>query len=193
MRLKNSAAEIRNAYEMTLEGWAKALEYRDRETEGHSRRVVDLSVHLADSMGCRENEIVHIRRGALLHDIGKIAIPDAILLKPGPLDEREWGVMKQHPVFAREMLSPIKFLQPAMDIPYYHHERWDGQGYPENLHGQDIPLPARIFAVVDNWEALNSDRPYRKAWSGEQVRSYIGENAGIKFDPHVVRKFLQII
>jgi HD-GYP domain-containing protein (c-di-GMP phosphodiesterase class II) len=193
MHTGSSDLEIRNAYDMTLEGWARALEYRDHETEGHSRRVVALFTRLAERMGCSESSLVHMRRGALLHDIGKIAIPDAILLKPGPLDEQEWSVMQQHPVIAREMLNPIKFLQPAMDIPYFHHERWDGAGYPERLHGKQIPLPARIFAVVDNWEALNSDRPYRKAWQPEQVRSYIWENAGVKFDPTVVQKFLQMV
>lgn len=192
-RVRHSEAKVLQAYEQTLEAWARALEYRDRETEGHSRRVTELSTLLARVFGCSEAEVNRIRWGALLHDIGKLAIPDRVLLKPGPLTEEEMELMRQHPVYAREMLSTIPFLRRVMSIPCYHHERWDGRGYPEGLQGEDIPLAARIFTVVDQWEALRSDRPYRKAWPRDRVLAYMQENAGKIFDPHILEVFLERI
>jgi HD-GYP domain-containing protein (c-di-GMP phosphodiesterase class II) len=180
-------------YERTLLGWAKALELRDEETEGHTQRVTQLTVNLAEKLGYDDNEIIDIRRGALLHDIGKVGVPDAILNKPGPLNPQEWVVMKQHPSFARDMLEPIVFLNTALHIPYGHHERWDGSGYPRGLKGTRIPREARLFAVVDVWDALTSDRPYRKAWSGERAAAYLKENAGKLFDPQVTTVFVEMM
>lgn len=192
-RVKASEAELRSNYDLTLEAWAKVLEYRDRETEGHSRRLVELSTRLATAMGLSTEEIDHLRRGALLHDIGKLAIPDDILLKPGALNDAERRLLQQHPVYAKQMLSQIGFLQPSIDVAYSHHERWDGLGYPEGREGEEIPLSARLFAVVDQWDALTSDRPYRKAWTRETVVAYLRENAGKIYDPHIVDVFLTII
>lgn len=189
---RRQAEELAQAYDSTLAGWARALELRDEQTQDHTRRVTELAVTLARALGLSEEEIVHIRRGAILHDIGKMALPDSILLKPGPLTPEEEALMRQHPQFAYDMLSPIEFLRPALDIPYCHHERWDGQGYPRGLKGEEIPLAARIFAVVDNWDALTSDRPYRPAWSKEQARQYLREQAGKKFDPRIVEVFLRL-
>jgi PAS domain S-box-containing protein/putative nucleotidyltransferase with HDIG domain len=191
--LQRSNLEITLAYDNTLEGWAKALELRDQETEGHSRRVVELTMKLARKMGMSEGELVHVRRGALLHDIGKMGIPDKILQKPAPLDEEEWETMRQHPAFAHRWLSSTRYLQPALDIPYSHHEKWDGTGYPLGLQGEQIPLAARIFAVVDVWDALNSDRPYREAWPEEKILAYLQEQTGKHFDPRVVETFLSIV
>ncbi|MBC8496070.1 MAG: HD domain-containing protein, partial [Chloroflexi bacterium] len=191
--LQTSNQELRLAYDTTLEGWARALEMRDMETEGHSRRVTQLAVKLAASLGMDEKSLVHVQRGALLHDIGKMGIPDAILQKPGPLTDEEWEIMRQHPVYAYEWLSPIDYLRRALDIPYCHHEKWDGSGYPRDLLGEQIPLPARIFAVIDVWDALLSDRPYREAWKKEKVIAYIREQSGKHFDPRVVEAFLKII
>ncbi|MDP2662981.1 MAG: PAS domain S-box protein, partial [Dehalococcoidia bacterium] len=188
--LQRSNTDLTLAYDTTLEGWARALDLRDRETEGHSRRVADLAVRLGRVVGMSEAELVHLRRGALLHDIGKLGIPDSILLKPGPLAEKEWEEMRKHPVYAYEMLAPIAFLHQALDIPYCHHEKWDGTGYPRGIKEDQIPLPARIFAVVDVWEALSSDRPYRVAWPEDKVREYIAEGAGRHFDPKAVKTFL---
>jgi HD-GYP domain-containing protein (c-di-GMP phosphodiesterase class II) len=190
--LQRSRDDLTIAYDATLEGWARALDLRDRETEGHSQRVTAMTVCLAHAMGISEAEIVHVRRGALLHDIGKIGIPDAILLKPGPLTDEERAVMCQHPYYAYTMLAPIAYLRPALDIPYCHHEKWDGSGYPRGLKGEEIPLAARIFAVVDVWDALRSDRPYRNAWPEEKVVSYIEDQAGHHFDPQVVDVFLRL-
>ncbi len=192
-RVHESETELRANYDLTLAAWAKVLEYRDRETEGHSRRLVDLSTRLAEKLGLGEQEIANLRRGALLHDIGKLAISDDILLKPGELNDAERRMLQQHPVYAKQMLSPISFLQPAVEVAYSHHERWDGLGYPEGRKGEDIPLPARIFAVVDQWDALTSDRPYRKAWTREAVIAYIQQNAGKIYDPDIVNVFLSII
>jgi response regulator RpfG family c-di-GMP phosphodiesterase len=189
--LQRSHAEMVRAYEATLEGWAKALELRDGDTKGHSERVVDLTLSTARALGVPEEELVHFRRGALLHDIGKICVPDHILLKPGPLSQEEWVIMRRHPVYAREWLSPISYLEPALDIPYCHHERWDGSGYPQGLKGEDIPLAARIFAVVDVWEALTSDRPYRAAWPRERAIAHLREQTGKHFDPRVAEAFLE--
>jgi hypothetical protein len=189
-RIRSSESEVRRAYEDTLEAWARALEYRDRETEGHSRRVTELGVRLARALGLDEAGVTRIRWGSLLHDVGKLAIPDSILLKPGPLTESEMALMERHTEYAREILSRIPFLHPVISIPYHHHERWDGTGYPERLAGEEIPLPARIFTVVDQWEALTSDRPYREAWPQERVVSYLRSNAGRIFDPEIVEVFL---
>ncbi len=191
--LQRSNLELRLAYDATIEGWSRALDLRDNETIGHSRRVTELAVQVADIMGMGESEIVHIRRGALLHDIGKLGIPDKILQKPGPLTEEEWTLMRNHPIFAVEMLQSIDHLNPAMDIPFCHHEKWDGSGYPRGLAGEQIPLSARIFAVVDVWDALLSERPYRSAWTKAEAAAYLRENAGTHFDPQVVDVFLKVI
>ncbi len=191
--LQRSNADLAIAYEATIEGWSRALDLRDKETEGHTERVTDTTLKLARSMGLSETELVHIRRGALLHDIGKMAIPDSILLKPGPLDDREWEIMRRHPVRAFELLSPIAYLRPALDIPYCHHEHWDGTGYPRGLIGELIPLAARLFAVVDVWDALMSDRPYRERWPADKVLEHIRSKAGTHFDPAAVKAFLLIV
>ena len=191
--LQRSGLELAQAYDATLEGWSKALELRDHETQGHSRRVTELTMRLAKAMGFSDGELVDVRRGTLLHDIGKMGVPDSILLKPGPLTVEEWEVMRRHPVYAFQMISPIAFLRGAQDIPYCHHERWDGSGYPRGLQGEQIPLPARIFAVVDVFDALCSHRPYRPAWPMERVHKYIRERAGTHFDPQVVEVFLKMI
>ena len=156
-------AELTQAYDATIEGWSRALDYRDHETDGHSRRVTELTLRLARSLEITEEEIVQLRRGALLHDIGKMGVPDRVLLKPGPLSDDEWVLMRRHPTLAREMLWPVAFLRPALDIPYCHHEKWDGTGYPCGLRGEEIPLAARLFAIVDVWDALRSDRPLSKS------------------------------
>jgi len=191
--LQRTNVDLTLAYDGTIEGWAHALELKDVETEGHSRRVVELTMDLARRMEISGDKLGHIRRGALLHDIGKMGIPDTILQKPGKLTDEEWQIMRQHPVFAFEWLSPIQYLQPALEIPYAHHERWDGTGYPRGLVGEQIPLAARIFAIVDVWDALNSDRPYRKAWSKEKVLTHIKDGSGKHFDPRVVDAFLEMI
>jgi GAF domain-containing protein len=190
--LQRSNVDLTRAYDSTIEGWSRALDLRDKETEGHTQRVTELTLHLARAIGISEIELVHIRHGALLHDIGKMGIPDSILLKAGPLTDAEWQVMRKHPAYAYELLSPIAYLHSALDIPYCHHERWDGTGYPRGLKGEEIPLAARIFAVVDIWDALRSDRPYRAAWSEEQVREYIQSLAGMHLDPQVVEAFLKL-
>lgn len=190
--LQRSNIELVLAYDETLEGWSKALDMRDTGTEGHTQRVTDMTLRLAREMGVKEDELVHVRRGALLHDIGKMGIPDNILLKPGPLNDEEWEIMRKHPVYAYEMLLPISYLRSALDIPYCHHEKWDGTGYPRGLKEKYIPLAARIFAVVDVWDALNSERPYRPAWPEEKVKEYIREKAGKHFEPRIVDVFLKM-
>jgi putative two-component system response regulator len=192
-KLQQALSLLQDAYEATLEGWVRALDLREHELEGHSQRVAEMTVRLARELRIDPDELVHIHRGALLHDIGKIAIPDAILRKAGPLSESEWEIMRRHPEYARSMLEPIAYLRPALLIPYCHHERWDGKGYPRGLKGQEIPRAARIFTAVDVWDALISDRPYRIRWEGEQVRSYLRANAGVIFDPEVVTTFLEIL
>lgn len=184
--LQHSKNELSIAYDETIEGWSRALDLRDKETEGHTQRVTETTIKLARLFGLNEEEIIQVRRGALLHDIGKMGVPDGILLKPGPLTDDEWVIMRQHPQFAFDMLSPIYYLKSALDIPYCHHEKWDGSGYPRGLKGEEIPLEARIFAVVDVWDALTSDRPYRPAWPEKKVLEYIQSQAGIHFDPQVV-------
>ena len=181
------------AYDATIEGWSRALDLRDKETEGHCRRVTELTMRMAVALGLCGEDLIQIRRGALLHDIGKMGIPDDILHKPGPLSEQEWVIMKQHPTYAYEMLSPIAFLRPALDIPFCHHEKWNGAGYPRGLAGEDIPLAARLFAVVDVWDALRSDRPYRKAWPEAKVREHVESLSGTHFDPSLVPVFLAMI
>lgn len=190
--LEQSNMELIHAYDATIEGWSRALDMRDRETEGHTQRVAEITLKLAEAVGVEKGSVLHIRRGALLHDIGKMGIPDHILLKEGPLDANEWEIMRKHPVFAHDMLSPIKYLTPALDIPYCHHEKWNGTGYPRGLAGEQIPLAARIFAVADVWDALLSDRPYRKAWSKEETHEYILENSGTHFDPKIVDAFITL-
>ena len=191
--LEKSNLDLAEAYETTLEGWAKTLELRDRETEGHSQRVLDLTIRMSKKLGIGDEDLLDIQRGAVLHDIGKMGVPDHILFKEGSLSDDEWKIMRMHPVFAYDMLSTIPFLKKASDVPYCHHEKWDGTGYPRGLKGEEIPLGARIFALVDVWDALRSDRPYRKAWSDEDARDLIHKQAGMHFDPIVVKAFEEII
>jgi response regulator RpfG family c-di-GMP phosphodiesterase len=191
--LQRSNIELAMAYDATIEGWSRALDMRDRETEGHTERVTEMTLRLAEAMGIKKESMVHIRRGALLHDIGKMGISDSILLKRGPLDEEKWKIMHMHPVYAYDLLSPIAYLKPALDIPYCHHEKWDGSGYPRGLKEEQIPLAARIFAVVDVYDALRSDRPYRGAWPEDKVRQYIREQSGKHFDPQIVELFMTFL
>jgi len=191
--LQRSNVELTMAYDATIEGWSRALELRDRETEGHTQRVTEMTLQLARHLGVSEAELVHIRRGALLHDIGKLGIPDNILSKPGSLTDEEKEIIRQHPQHAYDLLTPIAYLRPALDIPYSHHEKWDGGGYPRGLKDKQIPLAARIFAVVDVYDALTSDRPYRPAWTREKALEYIRAEAGIYFDPQAARAFINII
>jgi PAS domain S-box-containing protein/putative nucleotidyltransferase with HDIG domain len=193
LKLKHSRDELMLAYDTTIEGWSRALDYRDKETEGHSRRVTELTVKVAQHMGVGDSDIVHVRRGALLHDIGKLGVPDHILFKPDQLAHEEWQIMKKHPEIAFELLSPISFLRPSIIIPYCHHEKWDGSGYPRGLSREQIPLEARIFSIVDVWDALSNDRYYRPAWPLEKVRTHIMELSGKHFDPEIVQAFLQVV
>ena len=190
--LQESNRELQKAYQKTLEGWVRALDLKDKETEGHTQRVTVLTERLARSMGVEGDALVHIKRGALLHDIGKMGIPDSILLKPGELTDDERAVVRQHPVYAYEMLGPIEFLRPAIDIPYCHHEKWDGSGYPRGLKGMEIPFAARIFPVIDVWDALISNRPYRKGLPHAEVRVRIKDDSGKHFDPNVVKAFVDL-
>jgi len=191
--LQRSNTNLRLAYDAIIEGWARATEIKGQEPEGHTRRVAALTLQVGRTMGISTDRLVHMRHGALLHDIGKLGIPDSILLKPGPLNEEEWALIQQHPQRAYDLLYPITYLRPALEIPLYHHERWDGSGYPEGLKGDQIPLAARIFTVIDVWDALTSDRPYRAAWSREKALEYIQEHSGSHFDPQAVESFLQIV
>jgi putative nucleotidyltransferase with HDIG domain len=190
--LERSHVALAQAYDTTLEGWSRALDLRDKETEGHSRRVTELTMRLARAIGVQNEELVHVRRGALLHDIGKMGVPDSILLKDGPLSAEETNIMQRHPSYAYDLLSHVAFLKPALDIPYCHHEKWDGTGYPRGLTGDQIPLAARIFAVADVWDALCSNRPYRAAWSTARALDYIRGHAGCHFDPQVVEVFVRM-
>ncbi len=192
-KLRGANQHLEEAYDSTLEGWSRALELRERETAGHSKRVVHLTLELARMLGLSNEDLIHIRRGALLHDIGKMGIPDSILLKPDKLTGEEWEIMRQHPIYAYQLLHPIEYLQPALDIPYAHHEKWNGLGYPRGLKGTEIPISARIFAIVDVWDALISDRPYSPAWKKDDVIAYIQSQANIQFDPKVVEAFIQYI
>jgi putative nucleotidyltransferase with HDIG domain len=191
--LQKSNLELTFAYDATIAGWSRAMDLRDKETEGHTQRVTDLTLKLASAMNITDSQLTHIRRGALLHDIGKMGVPDSILLKTDGLTDEEWEKMRKHTDFAYDMLSSIRYLQPALDIPYCHHEKWDGSGYPRGLKGEQIPIAARIFAVADVWDAITSDRPYRKGWSKEQALEHIKEQSGKYFDPQVVEEFLIVI
>lgn len=193
LELQHNHNELNNAYDATIEGWSRAMDLRDHETEGHTQRVTNLILCFAEILQFPQNQFVHIRRGAMLHDIGKLGVPDSILLKPGPLSEEEWTIMRMHPEFARQMLQPIEYLRPALDIPYCHHERWDGGGYPRDLKGEEIPLIARMFSIVDVWDAFRSDRPYRKAVPEAETRRYIREQSGLAFEPRLVVKFFELI
>jgi len=189
--LQQSNMELMLAYDATIEGWSRALDLRDKETEGHTQRVTTMALKLAEKMGMNNTEKQDLWRGALLHDIGKMGVPDSILHKPGPLSESEWKVMRQHPVYAYQMLFPITYLKRSLEIPYCHHEKWDGSGYPRKLKEDEIPLSARVFAVVDVYDALTSDRPYRAAWPDEEARRYIQKESGRYFDPQIVKVFLE--
>ncbi|MEW6501023.1 MAG: HD domain-containing phosphohydrolase [Thermodesulfobacteriota bacterium] len=191
--LQDSNAELILAYDTTIEGWSRALELRDKETEGHTQRATTLTLTVARAMGMKEEQLVHVRRGALLHDIGKMAVADTILLKDGPLTPEEQAIMRQHPRHAFDLLFPIAYLRPAIDIPYCHHEWWDGSGYPRGLKGEQIPLAARIFAIADTWDALVSDRRYHQAWSAGEAASRIRAQAGTQFDPALVARFFEVI
>ncbi|MEJ2485328.1 MAG: HD domain-containing phosphohydrolase [Anaerolineales bacterium] len=190
---KSTATELEIAYSETLEAWVRALEIRDQYTAGHTQRALDLTLRLATKMGIPDEMLVHITRGVLLHDIGKLAISDNILRKTGPLDSEEWASMREHPKFAYNLLKPIQYLRPALDIPYCHHEKWDGSGYPQGISGDAIPYPARIFSVVDVWDALTTDRPYRRAWPKDDALNYIRSKAGTEFDPKVVDEFVGLV
>jgi PAS domain S-box-containing protein len=185
--------ELEMSYTATLNGWSRALELRERETQGHSLRVTEKTIDIALRIGISIEKIIHVRHGALLHDIGKMAIPDSILFKPGPLSIYERNIVEQHPAFAFNLLNPIKYLLPALTIPYSHHEKYDGSGYPLGMKGEDIPIEARIFSVVDVWDSLAADKPYRTAWSEEKIKQYIWENRGTQFDPAVVSEFLATV
>lgn len=191
--LAEANGALQRAYTATIEGWSKAMDLKDHETEGHCQRVTDMTVRLAQSFGLEEEQLLQIQRGALLHDIGKMGIPDRILLKPGGLTDDEWDVMRRHPTFALEMLWPIDFLRPAIAIPWCHHEKWDGTGYPRGLQGEEIPFSARLFAIVDVWDALRSDRPYRKGWPLHRVCDHLQAQAGTHFDPNIVTRFVGLI
>jgi HD-GYP domain-containing protein (c-di-GMP phosphodiesterase class II) len=188
--LKALTADLIFAYETTIEGWSRALDLRDKEPEGHTLRVTEMTVKLARLAGIPEEEIIHIRRGALLHDIGKLGIPDSILLKPEDLTEEEWNIIRKHPTYAHELINPIEYLRPALPIPSFHHEKWDGSGYPLGLKGNQIPLSARLFAVADVWDSLSCERPYRKPWQEEKVLDYIQKKSKTHFDPIAVSLFM---
>ncbi len=192
-KVQERTRELEHAYDTTLEGWVKALDIRDHETQGHTQRVTQMALQLAQALGINATEKHHIRRGALLHDIGKIGIPDHVLLKPGKLTGEEWEIMQRHTVYAYEWLFPIEFLSQSLAIPYCHHEKWDGTGYPCGLKGEEIPLAARLFAMVDVWDALSSDRPYRKAWPQDQVLEHLRSLGGTHFDPEILEVFLTLL
>lgn len=191
--LQHLNTDLELAYDATIEGWSRALDLRDKETEGHTQRVTELALELARTLGMSDAELVQVRRGALLHDIGKMGIPDDILLKPGPLTSEEWKVMRMHPGYAFNLLLPIAYLRSAITLPYCHHEKWDGTGYPRGLKGEDIPLAARVFAVVDVWDALRTDRPYRQSWSEQEAIEYIRAETGKYFDPTITEVFLKLV
>lgn len=191
--LQRTNMELTIAYDATLEGWVKALDMRHKETEGHTRRVVELATRLGRAFGLSETEQVQLRRGALLHDIGKMGVPDGTLMKPASLNEGEWDQMRRHPQYAYDFLAPIAFLRPSLDIPYCHHEKWDGTGYPRGLKGEEIPMFARIFAIVDVYDALRSDREYRPAWPEDKVREHLRSLSGSHFEPVVVDTFLRML
>ena len=185
--------QLLSAYDATIEGWSRAMDLRDKETEGHTQRVTTLAEKLARLADMSEDDLINIRRGSLLHDIGKMGVPDSILLKPDKLTDEEWIIMRKHPEYAYNLIQPIEYLRPALDIPYCHHEKWDGSGYPRGLKGEQIPLSARVFAIIDVWDAVTSDRPYRLAWDKQKALEYINEQNGKHFDPHVVELFHQMM
>lgn len=191
--LQRANFDLTLAYNTTIEGWSRALDLRDRDTEGHTQRVTNLALKLARRLGLSEDDLINIQRGAILHDIGKMAIPDSILLKPGPLADNEWHVIRQHPRYAYELLSPISYLSQALDIPHYHHEKWDGTGYPHGLKENQIPLYARLFGIIDVYDALTSNRPYRPAWPKQKAIAYIREQSGKHFDPAITLQFLEMV
>jgi HD-GYP domain-containing protein (c-di-GMP phosphodiesterase class II) len=191
--LQKTNFELSMAYNATIDAWSRTLDLRDKDTEGHTRRVTDITLRFAALTGLKDSELIHVRRGATLHDIGKVAIPDEILFKPGPLDQGEWETMRQHPKYAVDLLSPIKYLEHAMEIPHWHHEKWDGTGYPDHLGGEEIPFSARLFALADVYDALTSDRPYRKAWSKQDTIQFIESQSGSHFDPRLVPEFLNLV
>jgi HD-GYP domain-containing protein (c-di-GMP phosphodiesterase class II) len=191
--LQRSNAELSLAYDATIEGLSRALDLRDKETKEHTFRVTDITVKLATRLGIKPTDLIHIRRGAILHDIGKVAIPDQILFKPGPLVAEEWEIMRRHPDIAVELLSPVSYLEPALEIPHWHHEKWNGSGYPDGLHQENIPFSARLFALADVYDALTSNRPYRSAWSKQDAVQYIETQAGTHFDPRIVPEFLNMV
>ena len=190
--LRRSNIELDLAYSTTLEGWVRALDLRDKTTGDHTHRVVERTLKLAQAVDIPDKQLIHIRRGALLHDIGKLVVPDSILNKEGPLTKEERALIEKHPIYAREMLEPIEFLRPALPIPYAHHEKWDGTGYPDRISGDHIPLPARVFALIDVWDALSSPRPYREAWNQEKIYKYIREESGSHFDPQIVEAWKKV-
>ncbi len=192
-RLEEAYHELRATYDATIEGWVHALDLRDKETEGHTQRVTKLAVKMGHALNLSSEQLEQIRRGALMHDIGKLGVPDGVLLKPGPLSDAEWEVMRRHTTYAYEWLYPIPYLRESLEIPYCHHEKWDGTGYPRGLREREIPLAARLFALVDVWDALRSDRPYRPAWPSEKVSEYIRSLSGVHFDPELVELFLQVV
>jgi putative nucleotidyltransferase with HDIG domain len=191
--LQISNIELNLAYDVTIEGLSRALDLRDKETEEHTRRVTEITLKLASALGVTETDMVHIRRGAILHDIGKVAIPDQILFKKGPLLEEEWEIMRRHPNIAVELLSPVTYLTPALDIPHWHHEKWDGTGYPDRLEKEQIPFSARLFAFADVFDALTSDRPYRQAWAKQVAVQYIESQSGQHFDPNMMSVFMGLV
>lgn len=191
--LQHSNADLTLAYDKTIDGWSRALDLRDKETENHTRRVTELTIRLAQRMDIPDEELIHIRRGATLHDIGKVAMPDDILFKPAPLTKEEWTIMRRHPLIAAEIIKPISYLAPALPIPRHHHEKWDGSGYPDGLAGEAIPLAARLFAFADVYDALTSDRPYRGAWSQADALEYIRTNSVTHFDPKITPVFIQMM
>ena len=191
--LQKSNVELSLAYDATIEGLSHALDLRDKETKEHTLRVTNITVKLATILGMGESDLIHIRRGAILHDIGKVALPDKILFKPGPLLDEEWKIMRRHPEIAVELLSPVTYLAPALKIPHWHHEKWDGTGYPDHLRGEQIPFPARLFALADVYDALISNRPYRSAWSKQDAVQYIESQSGVHFDPKIVPEFLTMV
>lgn len=184
--------ELRVAYDEIIAGWARAMDMRDQQSEGHTQRVAALTTRVGRAMGMPEDAVMHAHRGALLHDIGTIMIPDSVLLKRGPLTEDEWEMVRRHPEYAHTLLSPISHLRLAIDIPYCHHEKWDGTGYPRQLKGDEIPLAARIFSIVDVWDALCSERPQRTAWTPEEAREYVTDHVGKDFDPESAEIFLNL-
>ncbi|MFT3892077.1 MAG: HD domain-containing phosphohydrolase [Anaerolineales bacterium] len=191
--LQRTNLELSLAYDATIDGLSRALDLRDRETEEHTQRVTDLTLRMAMHLGVDSADFIHIRRGAKLHDIGKVGIPDRILFKPGPLADDEWTIMRRHPSIAVELLSPVNYLAPALDIPHWHHEKWDGTGYPDQLGGEEIPFAARMFTIVDVYDALTSDRPYRSAWSKKDTLEYIQSHSGRHFDPRLVPEFMNLV